>query len=463
MARNKQTDLFSLVGDALAMHEASLSALIAKSIKGDHAGFWDDEPKTLDECIVNGVATVCIHGAMVKRGSWWGTGIDECSELIENLIVRTDVTTILLDIDSGGGTVAGTERLADVVFKARETKTVIAVVNEFAGSAALWVASQAERIVIPASGSIGSLGVYTLHYDDTKFLAENFGIEKSVVYRGKYKAINERSLDKDAKADLQRFIDGKYSLFVDAVARGRGVSADVVLERWGDSNLFTGVEALESKLVDEIGTLQEVLESLKAGHGGHVSKDATPVAPIEDELAMKLNATGQVLDTSGKVVGNLADLKLSAADLNSFCKTTIDEMIASAVKTANDANAETAKAELAGARKADQERLQKLVEAVGSDAALKSFAAGHSIEQAKADLADVLKAENETLKADLAKAQRVAPGFSASDKSEPLGKAADVAEKDAPFAADWNANADKCQGNFPNLATYAAYRRHAVR
>ncbi|MTW25939.1 S49 family peptidase, partial [Streptococcus pneumoniae] len=79
------------------------------------------------------------------------------------------------------------------------------VVNEFCASAGLWAASQCEHVVIPASGSIGSLGVYTIHMDNTKAWQE-YGFEKTVIHRGKYKGIDERALNADAKADLQRFI-----------------------------------------------------------------------------------------------------------------------------------------------------------------------------------------------------------------------------------------------------------------
>lgn len=459
----------------MAMQETSLRELLADyaanpKAKDDreNAG-WDDEawPEINDLIKGEGVAVIPIHGLMIKRNRWWCCGSDHWVSVIEQMTLRMDIEHIVLDIDSGGGQVAGTEMLADAVWKAREAgKNVIACVNEFAASAALWVASQAERIVIPKTGSIGSLGVYTLHFDDTKFLSENFGIDKSVVYRGKYKAIDERPLDKEARADLQRFVDAKYSLFVDAVARGRGISSEEVIDRWGDSRLFSGSEAVSNGLADEFGTLQDVLESLKAGRRGQVSVELTPAVPQEgDEHAMKLNAQGQILDSAGKVVGHLSDLGLTASVLGTHCKQTVDEMIASAVKTANDANAETLKAELAGSRKADQERLQALVAAVGADDGVKAFVAGHSIEQAKAAKADTLAAENEALRKQLAEAQQKpgGPGFASSEKNGGHKPTAEIAEKDAPFAADWNANAENCQQHFPDLKTYAAYRRHAVR
>jgi signal peptide peptidase SppA len=478
MARNILGQFFS---DALAMHQPALQELMSK-VSGHRATDSGDNRKqdanellpnvndlVVDE--VNGVAVVPIHGVMVKRtkvfAGWYDTvvvtGVDHWATMISRLAERADIRTIVIDADTGGGQVAGTANLADAIWKARQKKPVIGVVNEFAASAGLWALSQCSEIVTTPTAGIGSLGVYMLHFDDTKFLSE-IGFDKSVVYRGTYKAIHERPLDKALRADMQRFVDGTYSQFVDAVARGRGVSSEQVMEQWGESQLFTGNEAVSTGLADTFGTLQDVLDSLQAGRSGQVLVTVDPVDQSEKEpLAMKLNAEGQVLDASGKVVGKLSELGLNASVLATHCKDVVDEMIASAVKTAKASVEETAKAEADGKAKADAEKLSNLIAAVGAEKGAAAFLSGKTVEQAKADLADTLKAEVETLKADLAKAQRVAPGFSASDKSEPLGKAADVAEKDAPFAADWNANADKCQDTFPNLSTYASYRRHAVR
>ena len=262
-----------------------------------------------------------------------------------------------------------------------------------------------------------------------------------MIYRGSYKAVDERALDADSKADLQRFIDSKYSLFVDAVARGRNLSTDEVTKRWGDSRLFSGSEAVSNGLADEIGTLQGVLDSLKAGHGGRVSID--PPADNEgDPEAMKLNAQGQVLDNAGKVIGNLNELQIDAATLTKHFAAQTSEMIESAVKTAKDAAEENHKAALAAAEKERTEALNALVSAVGPVAGLAAFKAGHSVEKAKADQADALKAELaekdkeiEALKA-AASTSGKAPGFLASDSSGSITKAASASALSSPRQTD---------------------------
>lgn len=485
--KRKRPTISAMFSDALAMQEGSLRETLVELLKEKHAdkaGFWgdDDAPNTEDVIESPGIAIIPIHGMMTKRGMWWRCGSDHWSEIIANLTERQDVTSIVFDFDTGGGQVAGTERLGDAIWKARQAgKITIAVVNEFCASAGLWAASQCERIVIPATGNLGSLGVYTMHFDDTKFLAETWGIEKSVIYRGKYKAVDERPLDEDGKADLQRWIDAKYSLFVDAVARGRGLSPDEVMERWGDSRLFSGSEAVSNGLADEIGTLQDVLDSLKAGRGGRVKietpaesedpEDDGPEEPEEGDPLMKINAQGQILDSAGKVVGTLAELQLDAATVQKHFAAQTSELIESAVKTAKDA----AKLEADASTK----RLEELVAAVGPEKGLAAWKEGKTVEGAKAamadDLAAQLKAKEEelaTLKASASASsgsvepEKKAPIFTATDAGG-LGdgkKADQIDAKDQPFAADWNANKDNCQEGFGgDFKTYAAFRRHAVR
>lgn len=442
----------------------------------------EDYLPTLDELIVaDGVALIPIHGVMIKRSQIWEgwyssrviVGSDHWATVVEDFINRTDITDLVFDFDTGGGQVAGTERLGDAIWKARLAgKNTIGVANEFAASAGLWAMSQCERMVIPATGSIGSLGVYTVHLDNTKAWAD-YGFEKTVIYRGKYKGIDERPLDADAKADLQRFIDGKYSLFIDAVARGRGLSSEEVMKRWGESQLFTGSEAVSSGLADEIGTLQDVLESLRAGRGGRVSIDVPPAEDCDPETdpegdpnaMVKINATGQILDKDGKAVGNVSELQIDAAGLTKYFAAQTGELIESAARTAKEAAELTLKAELQKHDAARLASLDALVAAVGPEKGVAAFKAGQTVESAKAALADDLAVQLKAKDAEIAKLKEgsalggKAPAFLASDaKGETKPGEADG--KRTEFAADWDANKGNCQSDFPNEQLYAVYRRH---
>ena len=477
------------LAEPLCLHESVLQQMfiqqmaLANSQASDKADCDSDFLPTLDELIIaDGVALVPIHGVMVKRSQIWHgwyssriiVGSDHWSVITDDLVNRNDIETLVYDFETGGGQVAGTERLGDAIWKARQAgKRTIAVVNEFCASAGLWAASQCEHVVIPASGSIGSLGVYTIHMDNTKAWQE-YGFEKTVIHRGKYKGIDERALNADAKADLQRFIDGKYSLFIDAVARGRGLSSEEVTKRWGESQLYTGSEAVSSGLADEIGTLQDVLESLKAGRGGRVSIDVPPADtdpetdPEGDENAMlKVNMTGQILDASGKAVGNVAELQIDAAGLTRYFAAQTGELIESAVKTAKEAAELSHKAALADHDKARNGQLEALVAAVGPEKGVAAFMAGKSVVEAKAETADDLAAQLAAKDKELADlkagkgtvADTGKPKFLASDSGTPGAAASksgdNASDPDQEFAADFEKNGD----GFPSLKAFAAYKR----
>lgn len=479
------------LAEPLCLHESVLQQMfiqqmaLANSQASDKADCDSEYLPTLDELIIaDSVALVPIHGVMVKRSQIWHgwyssriiVGSDHWSVITDDLVNRNDIETLVYDFETGGGQVAGTERLGDAIWKARQAgKRTIAVVNEFCASAGLWAASQCEHVVIPASGSIGSLGVYTIHMDNTKAWQE-YGFEKTVIHRGKYKGIDERALNADAKADLQRFIDGKYSLFIDAVARGRGLSSEEVTQRWGESQLYTGSEAVSSGLADEIGTLQDVLESLKAGRGGRVSIDVPPADtdpgtdPEGDENAMlKVNMTGQILDASGKAVGNVAELQIDAAGLTRYFAAQTGELIESAVKTAKEAAEQTHKAALADHDKARMGQLEALVAAVGAEKGIAAFKAGKSVVEAKAETADDLAAQLAAKDKELAelKAGKVTgtanagkPVFLASDSGTP-GAAAPKAGDNASDPDQEFADAYAKEGDgFPSLKAFAAYKRY---
>lgn len=480
----------TLCQDALAIAEPSHSAILSRYLMAEKTGLRmhdNNAPMLSDDAvpvyvdslieIINGVAIVPIHEVMVKRTqiweSWYGCGImlgsDDWAEAIDRLVERRDIRAIVIDLDTPGGQVAGTERFGQAIRDARSEKEVIGVVNEMACSGGLWLLSQCGRTVINPTGRTGSLGVYRIHYDDTKGLAEQWGVEKTVIYRGQYKGIDERALDTDSKADLQRYIDDLYAQFVDAVALGLQMPPSEVVSRWGDSRILTGSEAVSSGLVDEVGTLQGVLNELGAGHKGRASISLP--ADVEDYSMLKVNDEGKIVGNKGEVLGSVSELGLSAAVLATHCKTQLDDMIQSAVTTAKAAAEETAKAELAKVKAESTKALQDLVTAVGSEAGVAAFVAGKSVVEAKADLADTLAAAATAKDAEIAKLKEQvsakSPAFIPSDRKASDGKAAESSSEldgmEPEVAAAWTANEDNCQAEFGSAKVFAAYKRNAKR
>lgn len=479
--------LHSFVGQPLALAQNTLRELQIRLAENSDrapnerqaAELAEVLPTPADCLVCEGVAVVELHGLMVKRSQifrgWFDDfvflGSDDRAQLILDLAERDDVHTIVIDADSGGGTVAGTETLSAAVAQAATRKTVVGVVNEFCASACLHVLSQCSRIVGPASCSIGSLGVYLLHVDDSG-LYESFGMTKTPIYRGKYKAQHERPLDDDGREQLQNYVDQFYSQFVDTVARGRGVSADYVVANWGESQMFVGSEAIATGLMDELGTLQDVLHSVSAGRIGRAPAAAPAPPPADEDPEMKTNESGQLVDDKGKVVGSLSDLNLSADQIKTHFAPQVQQITDTAVATAVADTEKTATETRDKAQAADRERLQQLVEAVGPADGVAAFLAGDDVTAAKAKQADALKAQLEAKDKELAElresATRRKPGFSASDAGGATGRSETPEESeedpDAAYVEDWNKNTAGCRDRgFPSFKAYAAFRRYQER
>src|SRR5690606_12609791 len=97
------------------------------------------------------------------------------------------VGTIVLDVDSPGGGVYGVAEFAEEIYKARGQKRIVAVANSMAASAAYWIATAADELVVTPGGEVGSIGVYMLH-EDWSGAYEKAGIKPTVIKFGENKA-----------------------------------------------------------------------------------------------------------------------------------------------------------------------------------------------------------------------------------------------------------------------------------
>jgi signal peptide peptidase SppA len=180
---------------------------------------------------------------------------------IDIAVKSEKVSAILLDIDSPGGTVDGTQALADTVFEARGQKPIFAFANGEMASAAYWIGSGADKIISEPTAVLGSIGVVSMHYDFSGS-DEKAGVKRTVLTAGKYKAMGNDTepLNKESKDYMQSILDTYYSIFVNDVARNRGVSNDTVLKDMADGRLFIGTQGLDAGLVDVIGGFEKAFD-----------------------------------------------------------------------------------------------------------------------------------------------------------------------------------------------------------
>lgn len=212
------------------------------------------------------VAVIPIHGTLVRRTS----GIEAESGLasytgiaaqLDAALASPEIAAILLDIDSPGGESGGVFDLADRVRAASEVKPVWAVANDMAFSAAYALASAATRVFVARTGGVGSIGVIAMHVDQSVKDAQD-GVRYTAVFAGERKNdLNPHEpISNEAHAVLKAEVVRIYDLFVETVARHRGLDADAV--RATEAGLFFGPDAVATGLADAVGSLEDALTQL---------------------------------------------------------------------------------------------------------------------------------------------------------------------------------------------------------
>jgi signal peptide peptidase SppA len=215
--------------------------------------------------VVDGVAIVPIQGILVHGCTWWGWNETDYGSIAEKMLAAVDdeeVRAIALHINSPGGEVAGCFDLADMIFAMRGSKPIWAILDESAYSAAYALACCADRIIVPRTGGTGSIGVISMHVDITAAL-EKFGIKVTTIKFGSKKddSYPTTPLSDEARERFQSDVDVMGEMFVDLVARGRGLAASKV--RGTQAGCFLGEAGVTIGLADEVLSPDEAFLSLR--------------------------------------------------------------------------------------------------------------------------------------------------------------------------------------------------------
>lgn len=262
MHPSKMTELISVLAYRAAGHEFTPEEIKARI--GDGATYAPSRSQG------GAVAVVPVRGVIAHRmgameDSSGGTSAEGVARMLRSAMADSSVGSIVLDVDSPGGTVAGISELAGELFAMRGqgTKKIIAQVNSLAASAAYWLASQCDEIVCLPSGMAGSIGVFTVHQDLSKAL-EQEGVDVTLISAGKYKVEGNpfEPLTEEAQAFIQARVDEAYSQFVKDVARGRGVTPAAVRGGYGEGRALTAKDAKSAGLIDRIDTMDGTLSRL---------------------------------------------------------------------------------------------------------------------------------------------------------------------------------------------------------
>lgn len=214
-----------------------------------------------------GTAVIPVWGVLLHRGPWcapWATGYGYIGSALEAAAADADVERIVLDLNSGGGHVAGNFELAARVREINGIKPITAIVDSRAMSGGYSLAAACGRIIATPTADIGSIGVLLCHMSMESAL-EKFGVKVTFVHAGKHKVDGNpyQDLPDDVRESLQASVDSSYKAFVSLVAEYRGLDEDAV--RATEARVYGAEEALALGLVDAVMPARAAYASVAQG------------------------------------------------------------------------------------------------------------------------------------------------------------------------------------------------------
>ncbi|HEY3694073.1 S49 family peptidase [Phenylobacterium sp.] len=211
------------------------------------------------------IAILPLHGALAARGSG---SMETFRNRLSAAAANPEIGAIVIDGDSPGGTVAGTAETGAAVKAAAQVKPVVALADTLVASAAYWICSQASQIWMTPSAEVGSIGVIGVHFDVSSLLETN-GIKPTLIKAGKFKAelTPFEPLTPEARDNVQAQADASHADFIRAVAEGRKTSIANVADNYGQGRVLGANRALDLGMVDRIGSMADVLASLRTSTG----------------------------------------------------------------------------------------------------------------------------------------------------------------------------------------------------
>lgn len=238
------------------------AAFLVPGLKGKRSG---GERSKVAIIYVDGV----IVGGRGQAGLLGETGGTDA--IIKQLHQARDdaaVKAVVLRINSPGGSAPASQEVGTEIKKLRATgKPVVASMGDVAASGGYWLAAVTDRIYANPATLTGSIGVY-IPYANWQELYKKIGIQSEKIKSGPHKDIlsPDRPMTAEERAIIQVMVDDLYGQFVAVVAEGRKMDPARV-RQLADGRIYTGSQAKELGLVDELGTMYDAIDGAAAMAG----------------------------------------------------------------------------------------------------------------------------------------------------------------------------------------------------
>lgn len=260
-----------------------------------------------------GVAVLSIAGPIMPRASALAQAMGAVSaeafgQEFDAAVRSPDVRSIVLAVDSDGGRYAGTPELANQIYNARGSKPIESVITFRGFSAALYLASAADRVTISPSADLGSVGVIMMHVNQAKML-ERYGLDVEFLSEPELKRAGNpvEPLEGKAREQFESRLKALAATFRGDLAKFRGVSEAHVAEKFGQGFVLRAPDAVAAGAADRIATLETVIAEHEqnargAAGGGRTGQSAGAVG-------------GVIIRSEGETVNEQLKKRLIAAGL----------------------------------------------------------------------------------------------------------------------------------------------------
>ena len=261
--------------------------------------------KIVDKPSKTNVAILFADGSIVDGDEFEDIAADRFVKEIDNIRKDESVKAVVLRVNSPGGSVVASEKIRTALNLLKAEKPVVASYGNYAASGGYWISNGCQKIFSDATTLTGSIGVFSM-IPEFSGLTKKIGVNMVSVGSNKHSDMFTltRPFDSAELSVMQNFIEDIYTQFITIVSEGRSIPvADV--DEIAQGRVWVGTDALEIKLVDEIGTLKDAVDEA-ASLAGFISEDDYAVVSYPKPLTIMeqiLQALGKVPETPSILSG----------------------------------------------------------------------------------------------------------------------------------------------------------------
>ena len=243
------------------------------------------------------IAVIALRGLISSAvgGEVGDSMVDDLRWELEQARNDDDVRAVVLEVDSPGGEVTASDMIYHAVVKTRSRKPVVVYMESLAASGGYYVSCGGKYLMANDTSITGSIGVIiqTLNYEQ---LFNKIGLASVVFKSGKFKDMlnGARPITPEERDYIQGFVMKTYDKFLGIVAKERDLPADVLRNGIADGRVLSGRDALENKLIDGVGQIEDAFAKAK-----ELGK-AADARVVKYRPPFSLSRIFQMLSTDGK-------------------------------------------------------------------------------------------------------------------------------------------------------------------